>query len=133
MSETGAAGFRVLQEEDDVDSGAVVRIASTSILIGGLGVAFAAWLLFEVAGTLRPNLAGARGPRLAPSQISRVEQTPIRTSRRGIDLRDAQRRELAIFAPSSSIPISRRRTTIWAECFVKMAISLARYGTANGR
>jgi hypothetical protein len=94
MSETGAVGFRVFQEEDDVDSRAVARIASAGILIGGLGVVFAAWLLIEVAGTLRPNLAGVRGPRPAHAQISSVEQTPIRASRRGIDLRDAQRREL---------------------------------------
>lgn len=97
MSAADEAGFRVRQEDDEVDSRAVARVASVSVLIGLLGVVFSAWLLFEVEGTMRPNFAGARGPRPAPVQISRVEQSPIRESRRGIDLRDAQKRELELW------------------------------------
>jgi hypothetical protein len=45
-------------------------------------------------GSLRPSFAGPNGPRPAPVELSRIEQTLAGKAQRGIDLRNAQRREL---------------------------------------
>jgi len=85
--------FEVRQEDDAVATTRVVRIAFASVAIGVVGVAFAGWLVFRDAGALRVEARGGEAP--ARAEIARVEQTPIRDARRGIDLREAQERELA--------------------------------------
>ena len=95
MTESHSVGPSVRQEDDQVDSAAIARIALASIVVGLVSVFLAGMILvLEEGGALRPNFAGGRVPRPAPAQISRVEQTPIRTIGRGIDLRDMQKRDL---------------------------------------
>ena len=53
-----------------------------------------ALLVAATAGALRPDVAGPAGPRPAAPEISEIEQTPIGDTKRGIDMRDAQKREL---------------------------------------
>lgn len=87
--------YEVHQEEDVVASRSLLKIYVVSILVGALGVFFAGVILAASTGALQPSLAGPKGPQPALAQLSHVEQTPIRDSERGIDLRRAQLRELA--------------------------------------
>ncbi len=88
------ADIEVHQEADAVSLRPVVTIAIVSIAVGALGIFFAGLILVASAGALRSNLAGPEGPRPAPRALSHIEQTQILQARTGIDLRDAQRREL---------------------------------------
>lgn len=87
--------YEVHQEEDVVASRSLLKIYVVSILVGALGVFFAGVILAASTGALQPSLAGPKGPQRASAQLSHVEQTPIRDSERGIDLRRAQLRDLA--------------------------------------
>ena len=91
---TGAHDFAVRQEEDRVASGSLIRVGLASIVIGAAGVFFAGAILASQVGTLRPSAAGPHGPRRATRTLSQIEQTPIWETRVGIDLREAQGREL---------------------------------------
>jgi hypothetical protein len=88
------ADFEVRQEDDLVASRSVVKVAVVGLLTGALGVLCAGVILVASTGSLKPSFAGPKGERPAESQISQVEQTPIRDARRGLDLREVQKREL---------------------------------------
>jgi len=87
--------YEVHQEEDVVASRSLLKIYVVSILVGALGVFFAGVILAASTGALQPSLAGPKGQQRAFAQLSHVEQTPLRDSERGIDLRRAQLRDLA--------------------------------------
>jgi hypothetical protein len=105
--------FAVRQEADEVSSRELLVVGISSILIGALGVFFAGVILVASVGTLQPSAAGPQGPRPAPRTLSRIEQTPIWQSKVGLDLREAQRRELESWgwvdrsAGVATIPIDR--------------------------
>ncbi|MGH7271999.1 MAG: hypothetical protein ACREJ3_16335, partial [Polyangiaceae bacterium] len=113
MTDSLHASFPVHQEEDVIASRRLVRIGVVSLLVGALGAFFAGLILVVNTGTLRPSAAGPHGTQPAPREISRVEQTPIWYVRDGIDLRDAQKRELETWgwldrdAGLAEIPIER--------------------------
>jgi hypothetical protein len=113
MNGEHALDFDVRQEADEVSTATLLRVGISSILIGALGIFFAGLTLVVTVGTLQPNEAGPRGPRPAPRTLSHIEQTPIWQSKAGIDLRDAQRRELESWgwvdrrAGVAKIPIER--------------------------
>ncbi len=86
--------FQVRQEEDAVASRTLLRIYVVAILVGALGVFFGGVILAAATGTLRPSFAGPSGSRPSGPELSHIEQSPIWQSRRGVDLREAQRREL---------------------------------------
>jgi hypothetical protein len=93
MSEP-ARDFEVHQEDDQVATRSVIHVALVGVLTGAAGVFCAGVLLVASTGALRPNVAGPDGTRPSAPEISKIEQTPIRDTRRGLDLREAQRREL---------------------------------------
>jgi hypothetical protein len=105
--------FAVHQEEDVVASGRLVRIGVVSVAVGALGVFVAGALLVVRVGAVTPSLTGAHGPLPAPREISGLEQTPIRDTRVGEDLLDAQKRRLETWswvdrdAGIARIPIRR--------------------------
>jgi hypothetical protein len=86
--------FEPRQEEDLVPSGPVVRTSIVSVLVGAVGVFFAGVLVVAATGDIAPRVVGPGGTQPAPRQIGEIEQTQIWRSQRGIELRDAQRREL---------------------------------------
>jgi len=86
--------FQPRQEEDLVPSGKLLRTAIVSVLVGAIGVFFAGLIVVAATGSLVPRVAGAGGTRPAPREIDEIEQTQIWRTRRGIDLRNAQRAEL---------------------------------------
>lgn len=94
MSERLPFDFEVHQEEDLVATRRILKVAIVSVVVGAVGVFFAGVIVAAGTGTLQPSFAGPRGPQPAAPQLSHVEQTPIRDTRRGIDLRNAQLREL---------------------------------------
>jgi hypothetical protein len=108
-----ALDFEVRQEADEVSSRKLLGVGIASILIGALGVFFAGVILVATVGTLQPSEAGPQGPRPAPRTLSHIEQTPIWQSQVGLDLRDAQRRDLESWgwvdrrAGVAKIPIER--------------------------
>jgi hypothetical protein len=105
--------FDVRQEEDRVHSPSLIRVAVVSLVVGAVGVLVAGLVLHATTGALRLDLAGREGPRAVPRSIAHVEQTPIWTARVGLDLREAQRRELGTWgwtdrsAGVARIPIDR--------------------------
>ncbi len=113
MSESHAVDFEVRQGADEVASGDLLRVGVASILIGALGVFFGGLIVFASVGAITPNEAGPPGPRPAPRTLSHIEQTPIWQTRVGLDLRDAQRRDLESWgwidrrAGIAKIPIDR--------------------------
>jgi hypothetical protein len=113
MSEAHAIDFAVRQEADEVASAKLLRVGIASIFIGALGIFFAGVVVVASIGAIRPNQAGPQGPRTAPRALSHIEQTPIWTARVGLDLRDAQRRDLESWgwvdrrAGIAKIPIER--------------------------
>jgi hypothetical protein len=113
MSDTNRAGFAVHQEADDVASRSVVRVAVASVAIGATGVFFAGLIVAATAGALQPDVSGPGGPRPPAPEISGIEQTSIRDTKMGIDMRDAQRRQLEGWgwadrdAGVATIPIER--------------------------
>jgi hypothetical protein len=121
MSESLPLDFEVVQEEDRVDSRRLLRVGLASIVIGAIGVFFAGLIVAATAGSLRPSFAGPYGPRPAPVELSRIEQTPVGTAQRGIDLRDEQRRELETWgwvdrkAGIAKIPIERAMDVVAGE------------------
>jgi hypothetical protein len=108
-----AADFEVRQEEDRVSSPTLLRVAVVSLVVGAAGVFVAGLLLVASTGALRPDFAGREGPRGVPLSLSHIEQTPIWSARVGLDLREAQRRELETWgwadrkAGVATIPIDR--------------------------
>jgi hypothetical protein len=86
--------FQVHQEEDEIASAHLGRVAAGSFVVGAAGVFFAGLLLTASTGSLRPSAAGPGGTRPGPSQISGVRQSPVRDTRAGLDLRLTQKREL---------------------------------------
>lgn len=94
MSGDTSPEFLVHQEEDAVAARPILVAAALALLIGAIGVVAAAGILARVTGTLHPSAAGQGGPRPAAGTLSHIEQTPVRDARLGIDLRNAQRREL---------------------------------------
>lgn len=82
------------QEEDLVPSGPIIRVSVASVIIGAIGVFFAGLIVIAATGSLAPLVAGPAGTQPAPREIDEIEQTQIWKSQRGIDLRNAQRREL---------------------------------------
>jgi hypothetical protein len=114
MTAGHAVDFAVRQEEDTVSSRRLVDVGVASVAVGVAGVFVAGALLVASTGALQPDFAGARGrPRSVPRVLSRIEQTPIESARPGIDLRDAQRRDLESWgwvdrrAGIAKIPIDR--------------------------
>jgi len=113
--------FEVHQEEDVVSSAAVLRVAVTSVVIGAIGVFFGGVILAAATGTLRPSFAGPGGPKPVGRTLSEIEQTPVRDTRTGLDLRDAQERELRRWgwvdrrAGVATIPIERAIDVLVAE------------------
>lgn len=91
---TPHAEFPVRQEDDVVATTTLVATAVVGIVIGALGVFFAGLILVAGVGALRPSFAGPGGEQPAPREISNIEQTPILDSRRGLDLREQQLRDL---------------------------------------
>ena len=108
-----SSDFQVRQEEDVVQASRLVRVGASSLVAGALGVLLAAWLLGRGAGAVRPSFAAGGRPAPAPSELSGVEQTPIWDTRRGENLREAQRRQLGRWgwvdrdAGVATIPIER--------------------------
>lgn len=94
MSEKLPFDFEVHQEEDLVATRSVLKIGIVAVVIGAVGVFFAGLVVACGAGALKPSFAGPQGPRASHPEMSHIEQTPIRDTQRGIDLRTAQRREL---------------------------------------
>ena len=86
--------FEPHQEEDLVPRGPVIRVSIVSVLVGAIGVFFAGLVVIAATGDLVPQVAGPGGTQPAPHEIDEIEQTQIWKSQRGIDLRNAQRREL---------------------------------------
>jgi hypothetical protein len=117
------ADFEVRQEEDVVASRSIVKVAVVGLLTGALGVLCAGIILVASTGSLKPSFAGPKGQRPAESQISQVEQTPIRDSRRGLDLREAQKRELERW---SWVDRRAGRVTIPIETAIDVVIEDAR-------
>jgi hypothetical protein len=121
MSERLPLDFEVIQEEDRVDSRRLLKVGLASIVIGAIGVFFAGLIVASTAGSLRPSFAGPHGPRPAPVELSRIEQTPLGTAQRGIDLRNEQRRELETWgwvdrkAGIAKIPIERAMDVVAGE------------------
>jgi hypothetical protein len=121
MNETLPLDFQVVQEGDEVDSRRLLHVGLASIVIGALGVFFAGLIVVANTGSLRPSFAGPHGPRPAPVEISRIEQTPIGTAQRGVDLLSAQRRELESWgwidrkAGIAKIPIERAMDVVAEE------------------
>jgi hypothetical protein len=114
MSAGHTLDFDVRQEDDTVATHRLLRVSGASVVIGAVGVFFAAVLLVGSTGSLRPSFAGPPGrARIVPRAISRIEQTPIWVAQPGIDLRDSQRRELESWgwvdrgAGIAHIPIQR--------------------------
>jgi hypothetical protein len=105
--------FAVRQEEDVVAADRLVHIAVASVVIGVIAVFAGGLVLVLHAGSLQPSAAGPRGPQPAPSELSRVEQTPIWDMRPGEDLEAAQKRDLSTWgwadrdAGIARIPIER--------------------------
>ncbi len=108
-----ALEFHVHQEEDEISSRHLGRIAAASVVVGAVGVFFAGLLLAASTGSIRPSVAGPGGTRPAALEISGVRQTPIRETRAGLDLRLTQMRELERWgwadrdAGIATIPIDR--------------------------
>ncbi len=94
MSQQLPFDFEVHQEEDLVATRRLLKVAVVSLLVGALAVFFGGLVVACSTGALQPSFAGPRGPRASSPQMSRVEQTPIRDTRRGIDLRNEQLRDL---------------------------------------
>lgn len=89
-----APHFDVHQEDDQVATKSVIHVALVGILTGAVGVFCAGVILVASMGALWPRVAGPEGTRPSGPEISRIEQTPIRDTRRGLDLREAQETEL---------------------------------------
>jgi hypothetical protein len=113
--------FVVQQEEDAVRARPILAAAVASVVIGAIGVFFSAIILARVAGALQPNAAGRNGPAPGVRTIAHLEQTPLRDTRFGIDLRSSQRRELDRWGwvdrgrGVATIPIDRAIDVVVAE------------------
>lgn len=97
MSDTTATHsdeFVVRQEDDRISAPSLVATGIVGIVVGAFAVFVAGVLLVVGVGALRPTAAGAGGPKAAPPEIANVEQTPVLDTRRGLDLRARQAREL---------------------------------------
>lgn len=90
--------FEVHQEEDLIATSKVTATAITGVLVGGAAVFVGGLIVALTAGGLRPNAAGPGGTQPAPREISHIEQTPVRDTEDGIELRERQRRELGRWA-----------------------------------
>ena len=88
------ADFPVRQEADVVAGRKLATIGAAALVVGVVGVFFAAAIVIETSGSLRPNAAGPLGVRPAPAAIARVAQTPIWTTEEGIDDNRRQRAKL---------------------------------------
>ncbi|MGH7440954.1 MAG: hypothetical protein ACRENE_35215 [Polyangiaceae bacterium] len=84
--------FAVHQEADEVPSPSLMRVVMASVLVASVGVVAAGALLVASSGSLEPEDTGARALR-EPVRWP-VERTPVWKTRRGIELRDRQRRVL---------------------------------------
>jgi hypothetical protein len=115
-----AAGFPVRQEDDEVASSRVTATTVVGFVVGAVAVFIGGWLVASMGG-LRPNAAGPGGPRQAPRAISHIEQTPIWSDEPGIDLRNAQHRELESWgwvdkkAGIARIPVARAMDVVVGE------------------
>jgi hypothetical protein len=97
MSDTTANrpdGFPVRQEDDRIAAPSLVATGVVGIVVGAFAVFIAGVLLVVGVGALRASAAGPGGPRAARPEIANVEQTPVLDTRRGLDLRARQTREL---------------------------------------
>jgi hypothetical protein len=88
------AEFDVHQEEDVVAARSLVMVGIVGVAVGAVGVFFAGLVLVAGVGALHPSSAGPGGPKAASREISNIEQTPVRDTRQGLDLREDQLREL---------------------------------------
>lgn len=86
--------YEVHQEEDVVASRSLVKIYVVSVLVAAVSIFFAGLIVAASTGALQPSFAGPSGPQASHPELSHIEQTPIRDSERGIDLRRAQLRDL---------------------------------------
>jgi hypothetical protein len=109
MSGAPPHGWPVHQEDDAIASTRLARLAAGGTVILCAGVVVAGALLVAVTGRIRP----AGGSQQGPAQIAGIEQTPVREMRSGLDLQEAQRRELDRWgwadrqAGIATIPIDR--------------------------
>jgi hypothetical protein len=113
--------FPVHQEDDQVPARTIVAVAIASVVIGATGVFLSGFLLVSTTGALRPDGAGAEGPRAGGRTLSQVEQTPVMATQIGIDTRKSQKRELETWgwvdrgANVAKIPIERAIDIVVAE------------------
>ena len=102
--------FSVTQEADVVRSRRLTGIGVVGVVITIVSLGIAAWLL-AVSGRGREH--GAAEPMIGPPELGTIEQTLIGTTRRGIDLKNAQRESLETYgwvdrdAGIAKIPIER--------------------------
>ena len=113
MSRNAQFAFRVRQEEDRVPSRTIVVTTLVAIGTAAMAMIASSLLLVAVSGGLRPDEAGPGGPRPGPRTLAGLEQTPILAAEVGLDLHNAQRRELQAWgwadrdAGLARIPIDR--------------------------
>jgi hypothetical protein len=89
------AHFAVRQEEDDIASPKIARVALLAIAIGLLAVFFSSLLLEKSAGGILSSPAAHGAAPAAGREIANIEQTPILSARDGLDLRDQQLEQLS--------------------------------------
>jgi len=114
--------FPVRQEEDEVASGRVVRVAVIGVLVGVAAILAAGLLLFGAIGSVRGTVVGpgelARSER---GEVAGALQTPLEGPAAGLELRDRQRRELEKWgwvdrrAGIAKIPIDRAMRIVQQE------------------
>ncbi len=118
---TGVLDFHVRQEADRVDSRSLLHVGIASIVVGAIGVFFAGVILAIDIGGLQADEAGPEGTRASGRTLSQVEQTPIWTTRVGLDLRERQRHDLQRWgwvdrkAGIATIPIDRAMDIVASE------------------
>jgi len=83
-------GWPVRQEEDSIASAMLARLAVGAGVVAVAGVAVAGALVVAATGAIRPDIRSLQ----APAEIAGVEQTPILVTQAGLDLKEAQRRQL---------------------------------------
>jgi hypothetical protein len=90
MKDATQHGWPVRQEEDAIAAPRLGRLAAGAGVVFAIAVAIAGALLAGVTGRVRPGTTSRPGT----AEISGIEQTPTPETRAGLDLREAQRREL---------------------------------------
>lgn len=108
--------FRPVQERDRVQGARIWWIIVYGVVVGAAGVGVSSFILHE--RTPDPPRATSAAPSVAPRTIASIEQTQVRATAAGEDLRARQQRELEGFrwvdrdAGVAAIPIERAMAII---------------------